>query len=131
MIQAVLFDFNGVVIDDEPLQMKAFQEVLRGEGLSVTEEEYYGSLGMDDATFVRAAFERAGREVDDAKLEEIIGRKTEVHRDLMKDGLPIFPASSTSSRRCVTATRSASSAWHAAPRSTTRSNPPASTAPSR
>ena len=91
MIQAVLFDFNGVVIDDEPLQMKAFQEVLRGDGVSLTEEEYYGSLGMDDATFVRAAFERAGREADAAKLEEVIGRKTEIHRALMKDGLPIFP----------------------------------------
>ena len=91
MIQAVFFDFNGVVIDDEPLQMKAFQEVLRGDGVSLTEEEYYGSLGMDDATFVRAAFGRAGREADGAKVEEVIDRKTEIHRALMKDGLPIFP----------------------------------------
>ena len=91
MIQAVFFDFNGVVIDDEPLQMKAFEEVLRGEGVSLTEEEYYGSLGMDDATFVRAAFERAGREADAAKVEEFIDRKTDIHRALMKDELPLFP----------------------------------------
>ena len=31
MIQAVFFDFNGVIIDDEPLQMKAYQEVLGRE----------------------------------------------------------------------------------------------------
>jgi HAD superfamily hydrolase (TIGR01509 family) len=46
---------------------------------------------MDDATFVRAAFERAGREADAAKIEEVIGRKSEQHRNLMKDGLPLFP----------------------------------------
>jgi beta-phosphoglucomutase len=91
MIQAVLFDFNGVVIDDEPLQMKAFQEVFRGEGIDLTEEDYYGSLGMDDATFVRAAFERAGREADDAQAEAVIARKSELHRGLMKDELPLFP----------------------------------------
>ena len=91
MIQAVLFDFNGVVIDDEPLQMKAFQEVLRGDGVSLTEEEYFGSLGMDDATFVRAAFGRAGRVADAAKVEEVIDRKTDIHRGLMKDELPLFP----------------------------------------
>ena len=69
MIQAVLFDFNGVIIDDEPLQMKAYQEALGAEGIELTEEDYYGSLGTDDVTFVRAAYERAGRELDDVRLE--------------------------------------------------------------
>ena len=91
MIQAVLFDFNGVVIDDEALQMKAYQECLRGAGVELTEADYYGSLGMDDPTFVRAAFERAGRELDDETLRATIERKTELHRGLMEDGLPLFP----------------------------------------
>jgi beta-phosphoglucomutase len=90
MIQAVLFDFNGVIIDDEPLQMKAFQAVLGEEGITLTEEDYYGSLGMDDVTFVRAAYERAGRELDDEKLRSLIERKTALHREAMKDGLPLF-----------------------------------------
>ena len=30
MIKAIFFDFNGVIIDDETIQMKAYQEVLRG-----------------------------------------------------------------------------------------------------
>src|ERR1051326_5336750 len=61
MIQAVFFDFNGVVVDDEPLQMKAYQEVLGREGLSVTEEEYYGSMGVHDVAFLRAGSARARR----------------------------------------------------------------------
>jgi beta-phosphoglucomutase len=90
MIQAVLFDFNGVIVDDEPLQMKAYQEVLGREGLTVTEADYYGSLGMDDAAFLRAAYARGERELEDETLERVIGAKTEAHRKLLGDEPPLF-----------------------------------------
>ena len=80
-----------LIIDDEPLQMKAFQRILGEEEITLTEDEYYGSLGMDDVPFVRAAYERAGRELDDEKLRSLIERKTILHREAMKDGLPLFP----------------------------------------
>jgi HAD superfamily hydrolase (TIGR01509 family) len=91
MIQAVFFDFNGVIINDEPLQMKAYKEVLGREGLTVTDEDYYASLGMDDVTFVRAAFGRAKRELTDDALGRVIEAKTAAHRALLKDELPLFP----------------------------------------
>jgi HAD superfamily hydrolase (TIGR01509 family) len=91
MIQAVFFDFNGVIVDDEPLQMKAYQEVLGREGLTVTEADYYGSLGMDDVAFVRAAFARAEREADEATLVRVIEAKSEAHRKLLGDEPPLFP----------------------------------------
>ena len=91
MIQAVFFDFNGVIVDDEPLQMEAYKEVLGREGLTVTEEDYYGSLGMDDLTFVRAAYERAGRELDEEALARVIEAKTAAHRKLLEGELPLFP----------------------------------------
>ena len=91
MIEAVLFDFNGVIVDDEPLQMRAFQEALSVHEISLTEEDYYGSLGMDDVTFVRSAFGRAGKELSDETLRAIMERKTELHRESMKDELPLFP----------------------------------------
>ena len=91
MIQAVFFDFNGVIVDDEPLQMKAYQEVLGREGLTLTEADYYGSLGMDDVTFVRAAFERAGRELDEETLARVVEGKTAAHRKLLEGELPLFP----------------------------------------
>lgn len=91
MIQAVLFDFNGVIVDDEPLQMRAYQEALGAEGMELSEADYYGSLGMDDVTFVRATYERAGRELDEPKLEEVIARKAERHRRMLEGELPLFP----------------------------------------
>ena len=91
MIQAVFFDFNGVIIDDEPLQMKAYQAVLGREGLTLTEADYYGSLGMDDVTFLRAAYARAERELDEESLGRVVEAKTAAHRKLLEGELPLFP----------------------------------------
>lgn len=91
MIQAILFDFNGVIIDDEPVQLRAYRDVLAAHGLSLTDEEYYGLLGADDSTFVRAIFERAGKPLSDETLSAVIERKTELHREAIKDELPLFP----------------------------------------
>lgn len=91
MIQAVFFDFNGVVVDDEPLQMKAYQEVLGREGLTVSEEEYYGSMGMHDVAFLRAAYARGERELDDDTLRRVIEAKSDAHRKLLGEEPPLFP----------------------------------------
>ena len=92
MIQAVFFDFNGVVVDDEPLHMKAYTEALGEEGVGLTEEGYLASLGMDDVTFVRAAYERAGRdEPDDETVRRVIEREAARHIELLGDEPPLFP----------------------------------------
>jgi HAD superfamily hydrolase (TIGR01509 family) len=91
MIQAILFDFNGVIINDEPLQMVAYQESLREHGIELTENDYYGALGMDDKTFVRAAFERSKRALTDDLLKVVLEDKGERHRNLIEHELPLFP----------------------------------------
>ncbi len=95
MIQAVLFDFNGVIVDDEPLHKKAYAEAFKAVGITQTDEEYYDSLGMDDVTFVRAAFERAGRELTDETLRSVIEREGALHRELLGEQMPLFPGVAT------------------------------------
>jgi beta-phosphoglucomutase len=90
MIEAVLFDFNGVVIDDEPLQLSAYRDALGAHQITLTDEDYYGALGMDDVTFVRSSFERAGRELDDETVRSVIARKSELHRASIEGELPLF-----------------------------------------
>lgn len=90
MIKAILFDFNGVIIDDEMLQMKAYQEVFQPYGVPLNEAMYLQALGMDDKTFVRAAFANAKQELSDDDLSVIQDRKTEIHRRLLTDDLPLF-----------------------------------------
>ena len=91
MIKAIFFDFNGVIIDDETIQMKAYQEVLRGHHVDLKEEWYFDALGMDDRTFVRAMFERAKQPLTDPVLETVMNAKTEMHRGMIEDELPLFP----------------------------------------
>jgi HAD superfamily hydrolase (TIGR01509 family) len=91
MIKAIFFDFNGVIIDDETIQMKAYREVLRGHEIDLTEEMYFGALGMDDRTFVKSMFAHANKPLTDPVLETVIGAKTDIHRGIIEDELPLFP----------------------------------------
>ena len=91
MIKAIFFDFNGVIIDDETIQMKAYQEVLRGHQIDLTEEWYFSGLGMDDKTFIKAMFDRAEKPLTDPVLETVMGAKTDLHRQMIEDELPLFP----------------------------------------
>jgi beta-phosphoglucomutase len=91
MIKAIFFDFNGVIIDDEFIQMSAYQEVLGEHGIALTEEQYFAALGMDDQTFVRAAFQRSGKSLTAEALVLIQEGKTRLHRTMIQDELPFFP----------------------------------------
>jgi beta-phosphoglucomutase len=91
MIKAIFFDFNGVIIDDENIQMKAYQEVLRGHEIDLKEEWYFDALGMDDKTFVHAMFQRAKKPLTDPVLETVLSVKTDLHRQMIEDELPLFP----------------------------------------
>jgi beta-phosphoglucomutase-like phosphatase (HAD superfamily) len=91
MIKAIFFDFNGVIIDDERLQMAAYQGILREHGIELSENDYFSSLGMDDKTFVRAAFARANKSLTEDVLQKTLDEKTVRHRKLIENDLPLFP----------------------------------------
>lgn len=91
MIKAIFFDFNGVIIDDERIHLKAYREILEAEGIGLTDEDYFASLGMDDVAFTRAAFARSGRTVDDESARAIIDREHAMHRSLIEKEVPFAP----------------------------------------
>ena len=91
MIKALLLDFNGIIINDEPLQMRIYQQVLADQGIALTESDYYSCLGMDDKGFVEAAYKRAGQTPGPNTVLEIIEKKIELWREAVADNLPLFP----------------------------------------
>jgi phosphoglycolate phosphatase/beta-phosphoglucomutase len=91
MIRAIFFDFNGVIIDDERLQLQAYQTVMREHDIELPEDWYFDALGMDDRTFVRAIFERAQKPLKDEILESVLAAKTQLHREMIADELPLLP----------------------------------------
>ena len=84
-------DFNGVIIDDEAIQMRAYRELLAAEDVELTDEDYASSHGMDDRTFIIAAYGRQKKGVADAKIDEIIAAKFVKWREIVGDALPLFP----------------------------------------
>ena len=95
MLKAVLFDFNGVIVNDEPLHLELFRRVLSEEGISITEEEYMARyLGYDNFKCFRAALTDAGREQQAADLAQIvalIARKTDYYLEAINERFLLFP----------------------------------------
>ena len=62
-LQAVIFDFDGVIADSEPLHLTAFQRALAEEGITLTASDYYSRyLGYDDVgMFEAVARDHQGR----------------------------------------------------------------------
>lgn len=92
-IRAVLFDFNGVVIDDERVHMELFREVLASEGIPLSEDEYWRNyLGMDDRGCFAGAWRAAkGREVPDDRLDRFVAVKAAEYQKRLAAGLPLYP----------------------------------------
>ena len=82
--RAVLFDFDGVIVNSEPLHFYAFHEVLRTEGVEITEDEYYRELvGFDDRGAFRHVFERRDRPLEPKTLLALMARKSGIMMDLI------------------------------------------------
>jgi beta-phosphoglucomutase len=90
-LRAVLFDFDGVLVNSEPLHHSSLREALRPEGIDIDEQEYIRTyLAYDDWAAVRIALERHGLPCDAARLEAITTRKAALFEE-MQMRVPFFP----------------------------------------
>jgi beta-phosphoglucomutase len=92
VISAIVFDFDGVLVDSEPLHLRAYQEVLEPFGLSLPREKYYSSyLGYDDTGVFRAVAEARDWPLDERKLGTLIAEKSRVFDELLAGGDVMYP----------------------------------------
>jgi HAD superfamily hydrolase (TIGR01509 family) len=92
MLRAVIFDFNGIIVDDEPIHFQLFQKVLAEEGIVLTEEAYYARyLGFDDKGAFGAAYRENNRWLTSEELSELIERKTTYYQEAIRNHVAIFP----------------------------------------
>jgi beta-phosphoglucomutase len=83
---AVLFDFDGVLVNSEPLHFRALQQTAAEEKLELTEEQYYTELlGFDDRGAFRRLMELNSRPVDKPLLLKLVARKKKIAEDLIYD----------------------------------------------
>jgi HAD superfamily hydrolase (TIGR01509 family) len=94
MLKAVLFDFNGVIINDEPLHEKLIEQILIEENLVLKPGEFRQiCLGRSDRVCLGELLSRRGRIVNDSYLEELTVRKSRYYQQQLAalEKLPIYP----------------------------------------
>ncbi len=94
MLKAVLFDFNGVIINDEPLHEKLINQLLVEENLRPKPGEFRQfCLGRSDRACLTDLFTLRGRVVTEESLNKLIARKAQYYQSTLEslDTLPIYP----------------------------------------
>ncbi len=88
----LLLDYNGVVVDDEPIHFAVLRDLLAVERIALDEATYYAHfLGFDDRACIREAFRRAGRPLGPEQDRALAARKAHWYAESTRTGLPLVP----------------------------------------
>ncbi len=101
MFPATLFDFNGVLVDDEQVHLAAFREVVRPLGIEISEEKYWQELlGFDDAGAFEHLLREAHQYVGKDQVKKLIEDKRPLYRAQAEKELKTFPGAERVVRMC-------------------------------
>jgi beta-phosphoglucomutase len=91
-LQAIVFDFDGVIADSEPLHLRAFQQTLAEEQIELSPSDYYSRyLGYDDIGLLQALAVDRGIAMSDRKVTALVARKGARIQEMLHDGHVLFP----------------------------------------
>jgi HAD superfamily hydrolase (TIGR01509 family) len=91
-LQALIFDFDGVIANTEPLHFAGLHQTLKEIGITLTEAEYYADyLGYDDRGCILAALAAHRRPADPATVERLMTRKARAYLESVTQHQVIFP----------------------------------------
>lgn len=97
---ATLFDYNGVLANDETVHLAAFQDALVPLGITLSEADYWAKyLGFDDVGAFGAILADAGRPADATHISALVEAKRPLYRARAEASLPLFPGASELVRR--------------------------------
>ena len=103
-LRAIVFDFDGVIANSEPLHLRAFRDVLAQEGVALAEPDYYARyLGFDDVGVFRKIGEDRARTWNDAQIGDLVSRKGARFEGLERDVSMLFPGAADAVRRAAAA----------------------------
>jgi HAD superfamily hydrolase (TIGR01509 family) len=92
MLKAIVFDFDGVVVDSEPVHYRAFMELGKGLGIAFDYEYYLRHyIGFDDRDAIRAMLIGAGKPPEDGHIAELCRQKQAVFERLVGQGAAAIP----------------------------------------
>jgi beta-phosphoglucomutase len=102
MLQAVFFDFDGVIADSEPLHLQAYQSVLGRDNIQLTRDEYYEKyLGYDDVGLFEALARDRNLAIDGARVDAWIASKSRIIEQLLTADSVLFPGAVACVKACA------------------------------
>jgi beta-phosphoglucomutase len=103
-LKAIVFDFDGVIADSEPLHFRGYRDVLAGIGVTLSEPDYYGKyLGFDDVGAFEAIGRDGGAAFSGGQVAELVARKAMRLEELERDVSVLFPGAADAIRRASSA----------------------------
>jgi beta-phosphoglucomutase len=103
-LQAIVFDFDGVVANSEPLHLKAFQQALAEEAIVLSKEDYYARyLGYDDVGLIEALARDRELAVGEQYIAKMVARKGKKLQQLLHAGDVLFPGAARFIREAAAA----------------------------
>lgn len=92
MLKALIFDFNGIIADDEPIHLQMFQKVLKEETITLTKKDYYDIyLGLDDRGCFEEVYKANQKDLTEEKIYDLILRKAKYYEQAIQENLTYFP----------------------------------------
>jgi HAD superfamily hydrolase (TIGR01509 family) len=102
MIRALIFDFNGVLADDDPIHMEAFRRVAEEEGLAFSDQEYMDKyLPLNDRDCFKLLFHERSRRLEDEELAQLIRRKGVFYFQAIAEKDVLFAGTATAIKRAA------------------------------
>ena len=101
-LRAIVFDFDGVIADSEPLHFRAFRDVLSQENVCFDQADYYDRyLGYDDVGVFRAVGTDRQMTWTIGHVAELVTRKAARLEALERDVSVLFPGAESAIRRAA------------------------------
>ncbi len=93
-IRGLIFDFNGVIVDDEPLHARAVQRVLEEENVELSLPEYYDRyLPFDDYNCILNILRDRQESFHESRIRDLVARKATHYFEEVRENIPALAGS--------------------------------------
>jgi beta-phosphoglucomutase len=93
---ALVFDFDGVIVNSEPVHLRAFQAVLAEARVGLSARDYYARyVGLSDREAFEAVARDRGLTWSDGTVDALIEKKTQTVHRVLAERSPLFPAAAS------------------------------------
>jgi len=99
VLRAIVFDFDGVIANSEPLHFRAYRDILANHGVELTEADYYSRyLGYDDYGAFAAMAAHAGTTWSAEQIAGLVRLKARRLEELESHDSVLFPGAEAAIR---------------------------------